>query len=134
MKESEAFKQGRIIRRRIGGDAYADAVEAAAAVSAEETPGAVNLAKAFTRFSTEHGWGATWPRPGLDMRSRSLATIALFIILGGDRNELKLHVDAALRNKFLTQEEIRELFLQVGGYMGYPLVETAIEKVFDAKP
>lgn len=126
MSDLEAFERGLAMRRKILGDVYADGVEAAA--KADEQKGAshtAHLASTFTRLATEHAWGAFWSRPGLDLRSRSIATISI-LLMQGNKEELALHLRGALRNKFLTREEIGEIILHSTSYAGYPVALAAL--------
>lgn len=74
----------------------------------------------------QHVWAAYWARPGLDLRSRSIATIVLMTALGRE-DELRLHIAAALRNHFLSRTEITELLLHTGGYLGVPAAQRGIK-------
>ena len=62
--------------------------------------------------------GEVWTRSGLDLRTRSLFTIAGLTALGRTRG-LELNVEMALRNG-ATREEIRETMLQMAFYAGFP--------------
>lgn len=72
-------------------------------------------------------WGEVWNRPGLDRRSRSVATLAILVTLG-KQEELRLHVHAALRNG-LSAEEIREVVLHSTVYAGVPAGGSAFQTV-----
>ena len=63
---------------------------------------------------TSKAWGDVWQRPGLDLKTRSLITVAMLTALG-KQNELKGHVRGALNNG-CTVEEIRETLLHVAVY------------------
>ena len=67
---------------------------------------------------TEYCWGSVWGRPGLPRRTRSLLNLAMLSALNRP-HELKLHLRGALTNG-VTQNEIREVFLQVAIYCGIP--------------
>ena len=73
-------------------------------------------------FITRNAWGNVWQRPGLDLKTRSLVTVAMLAALG-KQQELKGHVRGALNNG-ATPEELREVMLHATVYCGYP---TAIE-------
>lgn len=79
-------------------------------------------ADAFTmpmqQLSTTYCWGTVWARDGLSRRDRSLLNLGMISALNRP-HELRLHVKAALRNG-LTQDEIREVMLQVAVYCGVP--------------
>ena len=73
-------------------------------------------------FITRNAWGNVWQRPGLDLKTRSLVTVAMLAALG-KQQELKGHVRGALNNG-ATPEELREVMLHATVYCGLP---TAIE-------
>jgi 4-carboxymuconolactone decarboxylase len=73
-------------------------------------------------FITRNAWGNVWQRPGLDLKTRSLITVAM-LTAQGKQQELKAHVRGALNNG-ATPEEIRELMLHATVYCGFP---TAID-------
>lgn len=76
----------------------------------------------FTQPIQEHitraAWGDVWQRPGLDLKTRSLITVAMLTALG-KQNELKGHVRGALNNG-ATVEEIQEVLLHATIYCGVP--------------
>ena len=61
--------------------------------------------------------GEIWTRPGLDLRTRSLCSIAILAALGRV-NALELNIRMALNNG-ATREEIVEAFFQVAIYAGF---------------
>jgi 4-carboxymuconolactone decarboxylase len=61
--------------------------------------------------------GEVWNRPGLDLRSRSLCSIAILAALGRV-NALELNIRMALNNG-ASKEEIVETFFQVAVYAGF---------------
>ena len=77
----------------------------------------------FQRFITEMAWGTLWSRPDLDRRTRSLVTIAILAALG--REELTLHLRAAINNVGVAPEEIAEVLLHVAVYAGVPAANAA---------
>ncbi|GAC1350557.1 MAG: 4-carboxymuconolactone decarboxylase [Ktedonobacteraceae bacterium] len=77
----------------------------------------------FQHFITETAWGSVWARPDLDRRTRSLVTIAILAALG--REELALHLRAAIRNLGVDPREISEVLLHVAIYAGIPAANTA---------
>ena len=72
----------------------------------------------WQRYATENAWGAVWTRPGLDRKIRSMLTIAMLAALGR-QEELALHIRAT-RNTGVTQDEVKEVLLQVAVYAGAP--------------
>ena len=114
--ESEArarFEAGMRVRRAVLGSEHVD--RAIAAQTAFDAP--------FQQFITEVAWGSLWARDGLDVRTRSLITIALLAALGR-REELEVHLRAT-RNTGATPEEIREALLHVAVYAGVPAANSA---------
>ncbi len=77
----------------------------------------------FQRFITEMAWGSLWARPDLDRRTRSLVTIAILAALG--REELALHLRAAIHNVGVDPHEIAEVLLHVAVYAGVPAANAA---------
>jgi 4-carboxymuconolactone decarboxylase len=77
----------------------------------------------WQRYVTEHAWGAVWTRPGLEKRIRSMVTIAMLASLG-IVEELGAHIRAT-RNTGVTQEEVKEVLLQVAVYAGAPAANSA---------
>ena len=59
-----------------------------------------------------------YDRPALDMKTRSAMTMAVLTALGRTQ-EMTIHVRAAL-NVGLTEEQIREVIMQVAVYAGVP--------------
>ena len=70
--------------------------------------------------------GEVWPRPGLDLKTRSLCSIAA-LAAGGRINALKLNVRMALNNG-ASREEIVEAFFQVAVYAGFAAAWDGLEK------
>ncbi|MDX1438058.1 MAG: carboxymuconolactone decarboxylase family protein, partial [Anaerolineales bacterium] len=65
-----------------------------------------------------------WSRPGLDRKTRHLLTIGILAALGKE-NELAMHIRATRRTG-VSEEELREAFLQVAIYAGVPAANSAI--------
>ena len=106
--DSPRFQDGMRVRRAVLGPEHVDRVTAAE--TAFDAP--------FQQFITEVAWGSVWAREGIDVKTRSLITIALLAALGR-REELELHLRAT-RNTGATPEEIREALLHVAVYAGIP--------------
>ncbi len=62
--------------------------------------------------------GEIWARPHLDLKTRSLITVAAMTALGRP-NALELNVRMALNNG-ATREEICEVILHIAAYAGFP--------------
>ena len=71
--------------------------------------------------------GEIWSRPGLDLRTRSLVTIASLAALGRPL-ALELNIRMALNNG-ATKEEITETLLQIAPYAGFPACWEALTTV-----
>ncbi|VUS26354.1 carboxymuconolactone decarboxylase family protein [Klebsiella spallanzanii] len=88
-----------------------------------------DIAPDFARYLIEFPFGDIYARPGLDLRSREIATIAALTTLGNAAPQLKVHIAAGL-NVGLTQEEITEVIMQMAVYAGFP---AALNGLFAAK-
>jgi 4-carboxymuconolactone decarboxylase len=70
----------------------------------------------FRRLATEHTFGDSWTRGGLDDRSRALVSVAIAATLG-THEPLRGQLRIAL-NSGVTKEEIVELFIHLEAYAG----------------
>lgn len=113
MEAEDRYAQGMRIRRQVLGEAHVDRAEARK----------TDFDEAFQRYITESAWGAVWSRPRLDLRTRSLVTIAILGALG-HYEELEMHVKAA-RNTGAGRVEIAEALLHVAVYAGVPAANRA---------
>ena len=84
--------------------------------------GATEFTAPIQQYITRNAWGDVWQRPGLDLKTRSLITVAMLIALG-KQHELKGHVRGALNNG-ATPQELQEVLLHASIYCGLP---TAVE-------
>jgi 4-carboxymuconolactone decarboxylase len=107
-----AFQAGLKTRTQVMGSSYVDRAFGAA----------TDYTMPMQEFITANAWGNVWQRPGLDLKTRSLITVAM-LTAQGKQQELKAHVRGALTNG-ATPEEIRELMLHATVYCGFP---TAID-------
>ena len=81
------------------------------------------------RFIIEFPFGDIYSRPALDLKSREIATVAALTAMGNCQPQLKVHLKAAL-NVGCTEEEIKEVILQMAGYSGFP---SALNAMFSFK-
>jgi 4-carboxymuconolactone decarboxylase len=81
--------------------------------------GANDYTRVMQEFISRNAWGSVWQRDGVDLKTRSLITVAMLTALGR-AHELKGHVRGALNNG-ATPEELREVFLHATVYCGFPL-------------
>jgi 4-carboxymuconolactone decarboxylase len=104
----ELYERGLKVRKEVLGDKYVD--------------NAINSADEFTQplqeYLTAHAWAATWARPGLENKTRSMLNLALLTALNRG-HELKIHIRGALNNG-VTRDEMREIFLHSAAYCGAP--------------
>lgn len=73
----------------------------------------------LAKFTIEYPFGDIYSRPGLDLKSREIATVAALTAMGTCRPQLKVHLEGAL-NVGCSEEEIKEVILQMSVYAGFP--------------
>ncbi|HCJ6376304.1 carboxymuconolactone decarboxylase family protein [Citrobacter sp. RHBSTW-00671] len=115
---SERFMTGQLMLQKVdgkGGDAVVESLQ--------------DIAPDFARYLIEFPFGDIYSRPGLDLRSREIATVAALTALGNATPQLKVHIGAAL-HVGLTQDEIIEVIMQMAVYAGFP---AALNGLFAAK-
>lgn len=105
---NDLFDKGLEIRKAVLGPAYVEKSLAAAD----------DFMMAFQDLVTSYCWGNIWGREDLNRRDRSLINLAMLAALG-KTDELKLHVRGAINNG-LSNDEIKEVLLQVAVYAGIP--------------
>ncbi|WP_299021956.1 carboxymuconolactone decarboxylase family protein [uncultured Photobacterium sp.] len=74
----------------------------------------------LAKYTIEYPFGDIYSRNGLDLKSREIATVAALTALGNCQPQLKVHLHAAL-NVGCTEEEIKEVVLQMSVYAGFPV-------------
>ncbi|ULK56128.1 carboxymuconolactone decarboxylase family protein [Citrobacter portucalensis] len=115
---SERFITGQEMLQKVdgkGGDAVVESLQ--------------DIAPDFAQYLIEFPFGDIYSRPGLDLRSREIATVAALTALGNAVPQLKVHIGAAL-HVGLTQDEIIEVIMQMAVYAGFP---AALNGLFAAK-
>lgn len=110
---NDAYNKGLAVRRQVMGDAFVDRALANAS----------EFTQPLQDFITGNAWGAVWTRPGLELKHRSLITLAMLTALGR-QTELRGHLRGALNNG-VSPSEIQELLLQAAVYCGVPLAADA---------
>ena len=88
-----------------------------------------DIAPDLGRYTIEFPFGDVYSRPGLDLKSRQIATVAALTALGTAAPQLKVHIHGAL-NVGCTREEVVEIMIQMAVYAGFP---AALNGVFAAK-
>lgn len=116
MAESENYKKGTEIRRRLMGAAYADKMNK----NVYDDP----MMQKFGDYAREAVFGMLWSRPGLDMKTRALICVV------SDTSqarwpELAIHLRMA-RNEGWTEDELSEALMHLCGYIGLPAVREAM--------
>ena len=102
------YDRGLVTRKQVMGEDFV----------ANALGNATEFTMPIQQFITRNAWGDTWQRPGLDLKTRSLITVAMLTALG-KQQELKGHVRGALNNG-ATEEEIQEVLLHASIYCGLP--------------
>lgn len=86
------------------------------------------VAPDLSRFTVEFAYGEIWNRPGLSLKSRELATLAMVIAIGNHDSSVQEHIEGAMRAG-ASETEVKELLLQMTVYAGYPKISTALPVV-----
>lgn len=88
-----------------------------------------DIAPDFARFLIEFPFGDIYSRPGLDLKFREIAVVAVLTALGNAVPQLKVHIHGAL-NVGCTRQEVVEVIMQMAVYAGFP---SALNGLFAAK-
>ena len=80
----------------------------------EQYPGAT-----LGRYIIEYGFGDIYSRPGLDLKTREMVTVAMCTTLGTVAPQLGVHIHGLL-NVGGTETEVVEIITQMAGYAGFP--------------
>jgi len=84
---------------------------------AEPRPGTMH--EDFLQITVENLFGDIWNRPGLELKERSMITVAALTVLARER-ELKTHLRGAL-NAGISREKINEMMVHLAHYGGWPV-------------
>ncbi|HKG03122.1 MAG TPA: carboxymuconolactone decarboxylase family protein [Conexibacter sp.] len=95
------------------------------------TESLADLAPDFARITVEFPFGDIYSRPGLDLRSRQIATIAALCAMGGCDQQLAVHCGFA-RNIGMTRDELVEIVMQMAVYAGWPRAMNGLTVVREA--
>jgi len=79
-------------------------------------PGEPEAGREFRGLATRHTFGDSWPRVGLDVRTRALVSVTLAATLG-THEPLRGQLRIALNNG-VSKDEIVELFIHLEAYAG----------------
>jgi 4-carboxymuconolactone decarboxylase len=116
MNENPLRTKGRLIRRQLVGETFADKLD----VDLYSDP----IMEKFAALTQEVVFGTIWSRPGIDLKTRTLATVASDVSTGRI-TELKVHLRFALNHGW-SEDELVEVILHLLAYVGAPLVREAI--------
>ncbi|MBB4220561.1 MULTISPECIES: carboxymuconolactone decarboxylase family protein [Variovorax] len=116
--DSQRYARGLAKLREIDGEGGVKVVESLAGIAPD-----------FGRLVIEFPFGDIYSRPGLDLRSREIATVAALTAMGNATPQLKVHVQAAL-NVGVTRDEVVEVIMQMAVYAGFP---AALNGLFAAR-
>ena len=78
-----------------------------------------DVAPDFARLLVEFAFGDICARPGLDLKTREIATVAALTALGTAPAQLRVHIKAAL-NLGCSRTELIEAIMQMAVYAGFP--------------
>ncbi|MEQ8249091.1 MAG: carboxymuconolactone decarboxylase family protein [Alphaproteobacteria bacterium] len=77
------------------------------------------------RYLAESVYGDLYQRPGIDLKTRQLCTVAALTALAAFKPHLKTHIDGAL-NAGAAPAEVIEVILQMSAYAGFPAATTGL--------
>ncbi len=78
-----------------------------------------DIAPDFARLLVEFAFADICSRPGLDLKTREIATVAALTALGTAPAQLRVHIAAAL-NLGCSRTEVTETIMQMAVYAGFP--------------
>ncbi len=106
--ENSRFDTGLALLTKIDGQAGENVIESLQDICPD-----------LAKYTIEYPFGDIYARPGLDLKSREMATVAALTALGHCAPQLKVHLHAAL-NVGCSEEQIKEVILQMSVYAGFP--------------
>jgi 4-carboxymuconolactone decarboxylase len=116
MAESETYRKGAEVRRRLLGDEWVERTG--------RTTYSDPVMRKFIDVVTESVFGMLWTRPGLDLKLRTLVCVISDAATAREE-ELAIHLRMALRQGW-TEEELTEALLHLLGYVGAPATRDAL--------
>jgi 4-carboxymuconolactone decarboxylase len=105
--DSTRFQRGFSKLQEVDGDAGQRVIDALEGVAPD-----------LARYVIEFPFGDIYQRPGLDLRTRELITVAS-LTTQGTIPQLKVHIHGAL-NVGCTETEVAETIIQMAVYAGFP--------------
>lgn len=122
--KSDRYERGKSLLDRVNPEGAARLVENLKEVAPD-----------MAEYVFEFAYGDIYSRPGLDLKSREIVTVAALTALGNATPQLKSHINGAL-NAGCTREEIIEIIMQMAVYAGFPAALNglyAAKEVFDKR-
>ncbi|HSS64677.1 MAG TPA: carboxymuconolactone decarboxylase family protein [Gammaproteobacteria bacterium] len=95
-----------------------------------------DIAPDFARYVVEFPFGDIYTRPGLDLKTRELVTVAALTAMGTAPGQLRIHIHGAL-NVGCRRNEILEAIIQMVVFAGFPAALNglaAAREVFASRP
>jgi len=84
-----------------------------------------DIAPDLGRYIVEFAYGDVFARPGLDVKTREIATVAALTAMGTAAPQLKVHMQAALRVG-ASRQELIETVMQMIPHAGFPAALNAV--------
>ncbi|KAA8679851.1 carboxymuconolactone decarboxylase family protein [Vibrio gigantis] len=106
--ETSRFEKGLELLKQIDGEAGKNVIDSLQDISPD-----------LAKYTIEYPFGDIYVRKDLDLKSREIATVAALTALGNCAPQLKVHLNAAL-NVGCSEEEIKEVIIQMSCYAGFP--------------
>jgi 4-carboxymuconolactone decarboxylase len=116
MDQNQQRERGMAKRRKTMGNTYVDRT------IANRTPFNTEFQDLITRYA----WGEVWAREHFDERTRRILVIGTMIALR-QWEEFTIHASAALAQKSLTPDDLKEIILQQTIYCGAPAANHAFK-------
>src|SRR5215471_2166014 len=123
MTDEQHFENGLAILKAMVGESESERIR----------QGWREISPDLERLILEFVAGRIWTRPALDLKTRSLSTVAALTALGRT-SALELNIRMALGNG-ATREDVLEIMLHMAPYAGFPAVWDAMKiasQVFNA--
>ncbi|HTY25844.1 MAG TPA: carboxymuconolactone decarboxylase family protein [Desulfomonilaceae bacterium] len=137
--ENPAVTKGDEMTSKGNTDRYERGLKALKALDADAAQGVLDGQKDISpemgRYIVEFAFGDVYSRPGLDPKSRQIATMAALTAMGNAKPQLKFHIGASL-NIGVTPEEIIDVMYITTVFAGFPSGLNGISaarEVFQAK-
>jgi len=105
---NQRYESGLEKLKEIDGEAGQKVIDSLASISPD-----------LAKYTIEFTFGDIYQRPGLDLKSPELATVAALTALGNCQPQLNVHINGAL-NVGCKPEEIVEVIVQMAVYAGFP--------------